>query len=118
MSLTVEQINDILDAKPSAATLPGSEETYGSMMAQQAKSEGHKAKLPPRVNRCLDEEQKIAKVVAILKEHGPMGRLEIAKHLEINEVSVYDYTRFAKQSGAVELIHANTARAKLALKGS
>ena len=116
MTLTVEQMNDILDAKPRAAFMPGSEDAYGSMMAQQAKSEGHKGKAPgpmQRPGKTMDYKTKA--VIAVLEEHGPQPHRQMAKALDTSPTTLYDYTRGAIEAGHVELINPNTKQARFRL---
>ena len=116
MSLTVEQVNDIMDAKPYAATKPGSEDAYGSMMAQMAKAEGHTKKAPrpmPRAGRSM--EYKTKAVIAALEEHGPQTHKGMAELVDISPTTVYDYISGAIEAGYVELINPNTIHARFRL---
>lgn len=109
--LTVEDINDIMDKKKYAMIEPGT-----MSMAQLAKSEGYKAKLPrPMPRPMLDTATKTAAVIAALKKHGPKSHRGLAKILDINPTQFYAYAREAIDTGQVELINPHTTRARFRL---
>ena len=115
--LTLEEQNDILDVKAKTNVHPTSEDVYASMMMQQARREGHRAKLPRGVKKETQATLNIIKrVVDIMTEHGPMSATELAEHLGIERGSVHSYLTPAKRSGLVVCVHRNAIRSIFGLK--
>ena len=101
--LTLEEQNDILDAKANTTVKPTSEDVYASMMMQQAIADGHRSKLPRGPKKEAQATLNIIKrVVDVITKHGPVTATELAAHLGIDRNSVHSYLTPAKRNGLVE----------------
>ena len=77
--LTLEEQNDILDAKVNTTVQPTSEDIYASMMMQQAIADGHHAKLPRGPKKETQATLNIIqRVVDVITKHGPVTATELA----------------------------------------
>ena len=96
--LTLEEQNDILDAKKYDMIEPGS-----MTMAELARREGYKAKLPRGPKKETQATLNIIKrVVDVITKHGQVTATELAAHLGIDRNSVHSYLTPAKRNGLVE----------------